>query len=86
MDTLFTAGNMITLAIAVIGMAVSWGTLTQRLKNVEDHKNGCEKRFESIENDHDGAIRDLRAEIKEINNSLHELIGMVKIFVSKEKQ
>lgn len=84
METVFTLGNAITLALAAIGMAVSWGTLTQRMKAVEDHKHDCTKRFESIEIDHDGAIRDLRAEIKEINNSLHELIGMVKIFVSKE--
>ena len=85
MENVFNLGNAITLALAAIGMAVSWGTVTQRLKNVEDHKHCCDKRFESIENDHDGAIRDLRAEIKEINNSLHELIGMVKIFVSKDK-
>lgn len=85
METVFTLGNAITLALAGVAMAVSWGSLTQRIKNVEDHKNGCEKRFSSIESAHDGSIKELRDEMKNISNSLHELIGMVKIFITKEQ-
>ena len=85
METVFTLGNLITLAIAGLGLAVSWGSVTQRLKNTEDHRAGCEKRFESIEKDHTGAIKDMQTKIENISNSLHELIGMVKIYITKEK-
>ena len=84
METVFTLGNAITLLIAGVGLAVNWGILTQRMKNVEDHKTGCEKRFESIERDHTGAIKDMQTKMENISNSLHELIGMVKIYMTKE--
>ena len=85
METVFNLGNAITLALAAIGMAVSWGNITQRIKNVEDHKHGCQKRFESIERDHEGSVRDLRIELKEMNNVLHELVGMVKMFMGNKE-
>ena len=85
METIFTLGNAITLLIAGVGIAVNWGILTQRMKNVEDHRTGCEKRFDSIERDHNGAIKDMQTKMENISNSLHELIGMVKIYITKEK-
>jgi hypothetical protein len=85
METVFTLGNAITLLIAGVGIAVNWGILTQRMKNVEDHRTGCEKRFDSIERDHTSAIKDMQTKMENISNSLHELIGMVKIYMTKEK-
>ena len=84
MDTVFTLGNIITALTLLVTGSIAWGRTTQRIKQIEDRHLGCDKKFEKIESDHNGAISDLRDEIKNISNSLHELIGMVRVFIGKK--
>jgi hypothetical protein len=82
LSTLFDAGDIITIAAFIIGGSVTWGKFSQKINNLESQRGTCEKRFEGIEHDHSTNVRELREEVKSISAQLHEMMGMLKMFLS----
>ena len=86
MDSILSAGNIITIATLALSGAIAFGKIDQRVKNIEERHTGCDKKFQKIEENHTNAINDIREEIMKINNTLHELVGMFKMFMGNKEQ
>ena len=77
-------GNVLPIIINLVVVGVAWGIVVTKIKNMEDNRHGCEKRFENIdrkfeivEENHNSATQDIRDEMKSISAALNQLIGKI---------
>lgn len=82
MEFAFNIGNVITLITGLIGFSVGYGILQQKINQLIENRDACTKRFESIESNHNTAMRELREEMREVNAKLNQLVGMLTKTVS----
>jgi len=78
----FGLGNLITIALAVLGYAVGYGILNQKVNDLRDQRKNCDKRFENIENEHASSNKQLTDTVHNIEATLNQLVGRIDMFFS----
>ena len=71
---------LLTIGGYLLGIGVVYGVLKTRIDNLERQKPICDKRFDSIEENHNNAIYGIREEVKSIANTLNQLVGKIDLF------
>ena len=74
-------GMLLTIGGYLLGIGVVYGVLKTRIDNLERQKPICDKRFDSIEENHNSAIDGIRQEVKGIANTLNQLVGKIEMFL-----
>jgi inorganic pyrophosphatase len=80
-----TVANIIQIGILLVGLGVTYGVLNQKIIGLMSTKQGCDKRFEIIEREHDATNQQIRDEIKQISGALNQLIGKIDVFFALYK-
>lgn len=78
----FGLGNLITIALAVLGYAAGYGILNQKVNDLRDQRKVCENRFEKVETEHDASIKSLTDTVHNIETTLNQLVGRLDMFFS----
>ena len=72
---------LLTIGGYLLGIGVVYGVLKTRIDNLERQRHICNKRFDSIEENHNSAIDGIRQEVKGIANTLNQLVGKIEMFL-----
>jgi len=75
-----TLGNLITVVIALASAVFTYGSLSQKVRDIEYHRQECLKRFEIIESDTDGAVKQLASRIDAQGATLNQIAGKLDLF------
>lgn len=78
----FGLGNLITIALAVLGYAIGYGILNQKVTDLRDQRKVCEKRFEKVETETDASIKTLTETVHSIDKTLNQLVGRLDMYFS----
>jgi len=78
----FGLGNLITIALAVLGYAIGYGILNQKVNDLRDQRKNCDKRFENIESEHASSNKQLTDTVHNIEATLNQLVGRIDMFFS----
>ena len=80
-----TVANIIQIGILLVGLGATYGVLNQKINGILCGREGCAKRFEGIEREHDSTNQQIRDEIKQISGALNQLIGKIDVFFALYK-
>lgn len=78
----FQIGNVITIALAVLGYAIGYGILNQKVNDLRDQRKLCDKRFDNIESEHASSNKTLTDTVHNIESTLNQLVGRLDMFFS----
>ena len=73
-------GTLLNIGGYLLGIGVIYGVLKTEIENLKSRTKSCDKRFESIEENHNNAIDGIREEVKSIANTLNQLVGKIDLF------
>lgn len=79
-------GILLTIGGYLLGIGVVYGVLKTRIDNLERQRQICDKRFDTIEENHSTAIDGIREEVKSIANTLNQLVGKIDLFFQLYKK
>ena len=75
---------IIGIVVNLIVVGIAWGKIQTQIDEVLKHRNTCNDRFKSIEEEHNSAIADMRNDMKSISGALNQLIGKIDMFFAQQ--
>lgn len=78
--------TVLTIGGYLLGIGVVYGVLKTEIQNLKQQRGICDKRFDSIEENHNTAIDGIREEVKSIANTLNQLVGKIDLFFQLYKK